>query len=80
MKHSNTTPVAKVKKSKSNSDYGPIAMQLFTSKLFEKAMLHQIKDHFQVLKPFEHQYGIRPGLSKVSILRQVNRIIVDNLN
>ena len=62
MKHSNITRVEKMKIPKSNSDYRPIVIQPFISNIFEKAMFHQIEDHFQVQKSFEHQYGFRPGL------------------
>ena len=80
LKNSKITPVAKVKTPKNNSDYRPIAIQPLISKIFEKVMLLQIEDHLQVIKPFEHQYGFRPGLSTVSLLRHVNQIVVDNLN
>ena len=79
LKQADIIPVPKKPKPKDNADYRPISIQSILSKVFESALLKQIQAFVDKTNPFQHQFGFRPGFSTVSLLRQTNNIINNNL-
>ena len=73
--------VPKKAKSVSAEDFCPISIQVTLSKIYEMVLLNQIENFTDKNDIFAKiQYGFRRWLSSITLLRNVNRLIRNNLN
>ena len=81
MKKASVIPVPKKAKSVSVEDFRPISIQVTLSKIYEMVLLNEIQNFTDKNDIFaEIQYGFRRRVSSITLLRNVNRLIRNNLN
>ena len=76
-KISHITPIPKINNPESLSDYRPISILCFLSKVFEKILASQIRDYISDIIP-KNQSGFRQNYSCVTALEKVINDIVES--